>query len=73
MVRAKFQVTGITERQGGGGEVELTTIYDSSIPEDQRFQQATPWGQVKMNIDNPAAKQFFTLGKYVYADFTPAE
>jgi len=72
-VRAKFQVTGITERPHGGGEIEFTTIYDSTIPEDRRFQQATPWGQIKITIDNPAAKAFFKLGKYFYADFTEAE
>ncbi len=72
MVRAKFTVTAITDR-GYTKEVEFQTIYDQSIPEDQRFYKATPSGSIKMQIDNPAALEQFKLGKSFYADFTPID
>ncbi len=72
-VRAKFTVTAITERSWGGKEIEFSCQYDQSIPEDQRFQKATPSGSIRMQIDNPAALEQFKLGKAYYADFTPAD
>jgi hypothetical protein len=45
--------------------------YDTSIPEDQRFQKATPWGTIEMQIDNPAALEQLKPGKSYYVDFTP--
>lgn len=71
-VRAKFTVTAITERAWGGKEIEFSCQYDQAIPEDQRFQKATPSGSIRMQIDNPAALDQFHLGKSYYADFTPA-
>ena len=68
-VRARFTVSAITDR-GWSKEVELTTIYDQSIPEDQRFHKATPSGKITMQIDNPAALDQFKLGTSFYADFT---
>jgi hypothetical protein len=46
-------------------------MYDTSIPEDQRFQQATPSGSFEQLVDNPAALEQFELGKSYYVDFTP--
>ena len=71
MVRAKFMVTAITERAWGGKELELSCQYDQSIPEDLRFQKATPSGSIRMQIDNPAALEQFKLGETYYADFSP--
>jgi hypothetical protein len=70
MVRAKFQVTGVTTHNHSTKEIELSTVYDNTIPEDQRFQKATPYGSIKMNIDNPAALEQLGLGKYFYVDFS---
>jgi hypothetical protein len=67
MVRAKFVVSSIKD-----GQIEFSTQYDTSIPEDQRFQTATPWGSIKMQIDNPKALEQFAVGKAFYADFSPA-
>jgi hypothetical protein len=66
MVRAKFMVSSIKD-----GKIEFSTVYDPSIPEDRRFQQATPWGSIVMQIDNPKALEQFGVGKAYYADFTP--
>jgi len=73
-VRAKFTVSSITKHNWGGGTtVTLSPLYDSNIPEDQRFAKATPSGEIKMYIDNPPAEQFFELGKPFYIDFSKAE
>jgi hypothetical protein len=71
-VRAKFKLTEITATAWGGKRLKFSCEYDSTIPEDQRFQKATPSGSIEMQIDNPAAVEQFELGKTYYADFTPA-
>lgn len=73
-VRAKMVLTSITEHNWGPGAktLKFSTQYDASIPEDQRFQKATPSGSAEFQIDNPAALQQFTLGKSYYVDFTEA-
>jgi hypothetical protein len=72
MVRAKMVLTSVTERSWGGKELEFSSQYDTSIPEDQRFQKATPSATARFQIDNPAALAQFTLGKAYYLDFTEA-
>lgn len=46
-------------------------MYDPSVPEDQRYAQATPSGHLQMQVDNPAVS--FTPGKDYYLDFTPVD
>ena len=74
-VRAKMTVTAVTKSAWGGRKVEFQPQYDQSIPEDQRFQKATPSGHIEMQIDNPPVAEFFeqSLGKQFYVDFTPVE
>ena len=71
-VRAKFRLSAVTFNEGGSRTYKFTTDYDSDIPEDQRFQKATPWGEITMNVDNPAVFDHFEIGKSYYADFTVA-
>lgn len=71
-VRAKMQLRSVTEEAWGGKTLKFGCQYDTSIPEDQRFQKATPSGEASFQIDNPAAVEQFKLGDYYYADFTPA-
>lgn len=71
-VRAKVNCT---KKQGN--EVCFTTVYEtdetkSADPEDVRFTKATPWGEIMLGIDNPAAMDQFEVGKQYYVDFTPA-
>ena len=73
MVRAKFKVTGIEEHYPGSRKVTFSTQYDASIPEDVRFNKATPSGRIEMQIDNPAVLVQLPLGQSFYVDFTPAE
>lgn len=72
MVRAKLTLSSVTDHMYGGKTLEFSTVYDQSIPEDQRFQKATPSGSFRMLVDNPAAIAQFELGKPYYVDFTPA-
>lgn len=74
-VRAKMQLMCITETKWGAGEgskvLRFQSQYDTSIPEDQRFQKATPSATADFQIDNPAALEQFTPGKAYYLDFSP--
>jgi hypothetical protein len=70
MVRAKVVCNGIEDNQ-----VTFTTVYEpdaSKDTENARFTTATPEGQIRLRIDNPAALSQFTAGTYYYVDFSPA-
>jgi len=76
-VRAKLRLTKITDYKWGTEAPVHKTLhfdaqYDRNIPEDQRFQKATPSGHCELQIDNPAALAQFEHGKAYYVDFTPA-
>jgi len=70
MVRAKFTVSSITDYGNNNQMVKLTCIYDDTIPEDQRFNKATPYGEITMGITVPEVLKQFAIGKKFYADFT---
>lgn len=74
--RAKFKLTEIRESKWHKDSpsckvLKFSTQYDDTIPEDQRFQKATPSGTCEMQIDNPAALAQFQLGADYYVDFSP--
>ncbi|MGZ4849843.1 MAG: hypothetical protein ACXV2C_00525 [Candidatus Bathyarchaeia archaeon] len=48
-------------------------IYDPTIPEDQKFQKATPSGFIEMQVDNPEAAKQIVIGKHYYVDFTQVD
>lgn len=75
IVKAKFIVDRITKirRIPDARHVVLTAMYDDGIETNARFAKATPSGEIQMQIDNPAAADFFTLGKTVYVDFYQAD
>src|SRR5687768_17112518 len=69
MVRAKVRCEALD-----GNAVQFTTVYEpdaSKDTENARFTKATPWGEIKLGIDNPAALEQFQVGKEYYVDFTP--
>lgn len=71
--RAKFVCSSV-EDFGMSKQVKLTVVYaPDANGEDANFTKATPWGEVKMAIDNPAASCQFIPGKSYYADFTPVD
>ena len=70
-VRAKVNCDTIE-----GNAVTFSTVYEPDAAKDTenaRFTQATPWGSIKMGIDNPKALEQFQPGKSYYVDFHPAE
>jgi len=73
-VRAKLCLTSVTTQcwNPNSKKLHFDTQYDDSIPEDQRFYDATPSGNFEMLVNNPAALAQFELGKMYYVDVTPA-
>lgn len=70
-VRAKVNCTGKE-----GNEVRFSTVYETddqknADPENVRFTKATPWGEIRLGIDNPVAFDRFEVGKQYYVDFIP--
>ena len=75
-VRAKFVCQSV-EDFGGSKTIKLGAVYPSeeeraSLAEDQSFNKATPYGELKMTVDNPAAAIQFEPGTRYYLDFTEA-
>lgn len=70
-VRAKVTCEAIE-----GNEVTFRTVYEGDAAkadtENARFTTATPWGLIKMGINNPVALEQFAAGKSYYVDLTPA-
>lgn len=69
--RAKFQLQEITHSQGEQRTLLFRAAWDPTIPENERFNKATPWGEIKMVVSNPEVQP--ELGQYFYVDFTEAE
>ena len=67
IVRAKLVVQSITENLYGSKCVNFSAQYDTSIPEDRRFQKATPAASAEFYIDNPAALEQFKLDERDYS------
>jgi hypothetical protein len=70
MVRAKVRCESIENNA-----VRFSTVYEpdaSKDTENARFTTATPWGEIKLGIDNPAALSQFEAGKSYYVDFSEA-
>lgn len=72
MIRGKFVVDHVTKRVGNVANVVLDARYDSSLPEDQRFAEATPSGKIEMSVTVPSVIEAFQPGKVFYVDFTEA-
>lgn len=70
MIRAKFRLSSITHHDWGAVTVKLQPQYDETIPEDQRFYDATPSGSLEMMVNNPAALSQLELGEFFYIDLT---
>lgn len=72
MIRGKFVVDHVTRYPGNYAQVVLDARYDSKLPEDQRFAEATPCGKIEMTVTVPAVIEAFQPGKVFYVDFTEA-
>ena len=73
MVRAKFKVSEITQRDFGKS-ITLNPVY-SSDPESEngKFYKQTPGGTIVLSTVNEDASKQFEIGKQFYVDFTLAE
>lgn len=73
IIRGKFRCASVTMNCYGEGSriYKFQAMYDPTIPEDQRYAQATPSGTLEMVVDNPSAQ--FVLGDYYYLDFVPVD
>lgn len=74
-VRAKFvcqSARHFTPDGTGQREYVFVPQYDMSIPEDRRFQKASPWGEFKIMVDNPAVFERFKVGQAYYLDLIEA-
>lgn len=70
-VRAKVRCNAKTNN-----EVHFTTVYEPDKEKDTenaRFTKATPWGDIRMGIDNPSALEQFEVNKEYYVDFSPVQ
>jgi len=72
-MRAKFRVNSFTQFTGQGRKFDLSAVTDDGTPENQRYNTATPAGQLSITIDNPAVVDFLQPGKSYYLDFSDAE
>lgn len=74
-VRAKFRLETIATHSwhANARTLRFNAQYDATIPEDKRFQDATPSGVFEMLCTNPVALEQFELGKAYYFDITPAD
>lgn len=58
--------------EGGTGEVHLEAEYDEPLSDDDRaFSVATPWGELRATIENPALDGFFETGRDYLVTITP--
>lgn len=74
MTRAKF-CCGAIEDYGQSKKVKLFAVYEPPLgdnAENKGFTRATPWGEISMTVDNPAAAVEFRQGAYYYVDFHEA-
>lgn len=73
MVRAKFKVSEITQRDFGKS-ILLQPVY-SSDPESEngKFYKQTPGGKIELGTVNDEAAKEFEVGKEYFVDFTLAQ
>lgn len=71
VIRAKFEVVDLLGEEKS--TVVLEPRYDETLPEDQRFCDATPWGKLEMFVNNPAALEQLQIGRKFYLDLVPVE
>jgi hypothetical protein len=87
-VRAKFQCQSVThligsKKNADTGQYEaaamrsikMTPVYGNGDPnhENTKFWDASPSGQLELNVMNLGAAEMFEAGKSYYLDFTPAD
>lgn len=74
-VRAKFKCHSKEMRELGGSDAAYLTFFASygEGNDNKDWSKWTPTGALNMSITNPAAFDWFEVGKEYYLDFTEAE
>jgi len=54
-------------------ELLFQAVYANGDPERDTFNKATPSGELRMSVTNPAVLDALEIGKTYYLDFTPAD
>lgn len=70
MVRAKFKCTQKVENEHGF-TIKLEPVTSGS-EENEKFFEATPWGQMEIGTINGEAAKHFSAGGEYYLDISPA-
>jgi hypothetical protein len=71
-IRCKFVLQSVTDYGHGTKEFRFAAQYDMNIPEDRRFNSATPTGDMRMMVNNPAVIERYKVGQAYYFDCTEA-
>ena len=72
--RCKFKCTNIDDNSGSPTKmVTFETQYDETLAEDVSYTKYTPWGQMRVSIDNPRVLANLEVGKAYYIDISPCE
>ncbi len=70
-MRAKFTCKCVTN-YGETEQIELMAVTGEE-GENMDFNKYTPYGELKMSVDNPDARGFFVPNKEYYLNFTLAD
>jgi len=74
-IRAKMRLQSIVTNQHtptyATKSAKFSAVYDSTLPEDQKFQKATPFANAEFQIDNPPAIDQLVPGQDYYFDISP--
>ena len=75
--RCKFTVSEVKDSPYNNNEIDneiqvkLHTLYDPNDPEDTKFSQYTPVGEMSFYVSNPNVIDMFVEGRAFYVDLIP--
>ena len=72
VTRCKVYVESVRKSQGGYETLELRGIMADEIPENKRFNSASPMIEMKIGVANPQVWGRLQPGDRFYVDFIPA-
>jgi hypothetical protein len=68
-----MKLNAVVAQQWGGVKAIFNCEYDTTTPEDQRFQKATPTGLAEFVIDNLEVIPQLVIGKAYYFDIVAVD
>lgn len=71
-VRAKFRCVYVQKDHADHGVVHFQAVTSGS-EENESYWKYTPWGELKMGVDNPQAFEKFEEGREYYLELIPTE